>query len=91
MTKPRYPEGFAAGSEERGIAPSPGDYAWNVNFNNGNSNYNNQTNDNYVRAVRASECPETVSLRSLHAAWREARRGKVLERRNRSDQLGGNP
>ncbi len=26
--------------------------AWNVNFNNGNVNANNKTNNNYVRAVR---------------------------------------
>ena len=29
--------------------------AWNVNFNNGNVNGNNRTNNNYVRLVRASE------------------------------------
>lgn len=27
--------------------------AWNVNFNNGNTNANNKTNNNFVRAVRA--------------------------------------
>jgi len=26
--------------------------AWNVNFNNGNDNYNNKSNKNYVRCVR---------------------------------------
>ncbi len=26
--------------------------AWNVNFNDGNTNANNKTNNNYVRAVR---------------------------------------
>jgi hypothetical protein len=26
--------------------------AWNVNFNNGNTNADNKTNDNYVRLVR---------------------------------------
>jgi len=76
MTRSRYPTGCAARSKERGIAPSLGDYAWNVNFDNGNSNWNNQTNEYHVRAVRAGECHETVSLRSLYAAWREARRGK---------------
>lgn len=75
MTKPRYPHGCAAGSKEHGIASSPGDYAWNVNFNNGNSNYNNQDNKGLVRAVRARECQD-VSLRDLHTAWRQARRGK---------------
>ena len=27
-------------------------FAWNVNFNDGNVNANNKTNNNYVRAVR---------------------------------------
>jgi hypothetical protein len=27
--------------------------AWNVNFNDGNVNANNKSNNNYVRAVRA--------------------------------------
>ena len=26
--------------------------AWDVNFNNGNDNWNTKTNDNYVRCVR---------------------------------------
>jgi retron-type reverse transcriptase len=61
----------------RGIgADSPGDYAWYVNFNNGNSNYNNQNNEFFVRAVCASEYRGAPSFRALHAAWREARRGK---------------
>ena len=77
MTKPRYREGCTAGSKAFGItASSPGDYAWNVNFNNGNANWNNQNNDNYVRAVRSSEYHGDPSFRSLHAAWRNARRGK---------------
>jgi len=29
--------------------------AWNVNFNNGNDNANNKTNNNYVRLVRGGE------------------------------------
>lgn len=29
--------------------------AWNVNFNNGNDNWNNKTNSNYVRCVRDGE------------------------------------
>ncbi len=29
--------------------------AWNVNFNNGNDDWNNKTNSNYVRCVRAGE------------------------------------
>jgi RNA-directed DNA polymerase len=76
MTKPRYLAGCTAGSKARGIASSPSDYAWNVNFNNGSSNYNNQNNENYVRAVRSGECHAAVPLRELHAAWLDARRGK---------------
>jgi RNA-directed DNA polymerase len=77
MTKPRHSQGRAAGSQVSGItAYSPGDYAWNVNFNNGNSNWNNQDNDNYVRAVRASEYRGEPSFYALHGAWRRARRGK---------------
>jgi hypothetical protein len=58
-----------------GIA-APSGYAWNVNLNNGNSNRNNVDNHNHVRAVRAGECQDAVSFRSLYSAWREARRGK---------------
>ena len=29
--------------------------AWNVNFNNGNDNWNDKTNSNYVRCVRSGE------------------------------------
>lgn len=77
MTKPRHLPGRAAGSQALGItASSPGDYAWNVNFNNGNANWNNQDNNNHVRAVRASEYRGDPSFRSLHTAWRRARRGK---------------
>lgn len=77
MTKPRHLQGRAAGSKAFGItAYSPGDYAWNVNFNHGNANWNNQDNDNYVRAVRASEYQGTASFHALHTAWRRARRGK---------------
>ncbi len=76
MTKLRYPSGCAAGSEVHGIASSPSDYAWIVNFNNGNSNWNNQDNEGFVRAVRPGECQPSVELRDLHAAWRAARRGK---------------
>lgn len=35
--------------------PSPGDYAWFVNFSSGYSYYSGQTGGNYVRAVRASQ------------------------------------
>jgi RNA-directed DNA polymerase len=77
MTKPRHLQGRTAESKALGItAYSPGDYAWNVNFNNGNANWNDQDNDNYVRAVRASEYHGEPNFRALHAAWRRARRGK---------------
>lgn len=77
MTTQSYPWGWGAGSKVSGKALAPSGYAWNVNLNNGNSNRNNQTNDNHVRAVRVGECQDAVSFRDLHAAWREARRGKV--------------
>lgn len=76
MTTPCYPQGCAAGSQVRGIAQSPSDYAWNVNLGNGNSNRNDQSNHSSVRAVRAGEGQGAVSFRSLHSAWRAARRGK---------------
>jgi RNA-directed DNA polymerase len=77
MTKPRYPQGCSAGSQEAGIsAESPSDYAWIVNLGNGNANRNNQSNRNHVRAVRAGECHGQFDLRSLYSAWRAARRGK---------------
>jgi RNA-directed DNA polymerase len=75
MTMPHYPPGCVAGSEVCGPAP-PSGYAWNVNLNNGNSNRNNQSNRNHVRAVRAGECRPASLFRHLHAAWRDARRGK---------------
>lgn len=86
MTKPRYLIGCAAGSEVCEVmSPYAGDAdnAWNVNFNNGNSNWNNRNNDNYVRAVRASEC-QGVTLQELHTAWKAARVGKIPS----TNQLG---
>ncbi|MDE2103242.1 MAG: reverse transcriptase [Patescibacteria group bacterium] len=76
MTTPYYPQGCAAGSEVRRLAPAPAGYAWNVNLNNGNSNRNNQDNHSHVRAVRAGECQGAASFHALYSAWREARRGK---------------
>ncbi len=75
MTRMRYPHGCASGSKVPELA-FPSDYAWNVNLHNGNVNRNNQTNHNHVRAVRAGECRDAVSFRSLHSAWARARRGK---------------
>lgn len=75
MTKRPYPAGWTAGSKVHGLAASPADCAWNVNFNNGNANWNNRNNNGFVRAVRASEC-QGVTFRQLHTAWLEARRGK---------------
>jgi retron-type reverse transcriptase len=82
MTTPRYPQGCPARSQVRGRAAawSPESYAWNVNFNNGNVNNNHRNNTGFALAVRrASEFQgaEGVSLRSLHEAWRRARRQKV--------------
>jgi len=36
----------------RAQTPNPAN-AWNVNFNNGNTNANNQSNNNHVRLVRS--------------------------------------
>jgi RNA-directed DNA polymerase len=77
MTTPRRQ--CSAGSQECGVASpaanSPADYAWIVNFNNGNANWINRDNHAFVRAVRPSESHH-VELRHLHAAWRAARAGK---------------
>jgi len=88
MTMPRYVDTSCAdGSQVRGLAcppdaSSPSDYAWNVNFNNGNSDYNDQNNTALVRPVRsassARECQGAgVCLRELYDAWQRARRHKV--------------
>jgi RNA-directed DNA polymerase len=88
MTTLRQPTtGRAEESQARGIASSPSDYAWNVNFNNGNANYNNQNNSGRVRAVRSVSPSASgeyqgasqgeVSFRDLHSAWQRARRQKV--------------
>jgi hypothetical protein len=42
---------FWSGSPNAGNS----DNAWNVNFNNGNDNWNNRSNANHVRLVRAGE------------------------------------
>jgi len=91
MTKPRYlRRSCAAGSKARGSASStpdaenPDDYAWGVNFNNGNTNINNSDNNGFVRAVR-SVSPASpgefqgaaqVRLHDVYCAWRRARRRK---------------
>jgi RNA-directed DNA polymerase len=88
MTTPRYlVPSCSAGSQVHGLmlppaAASPADCAWIVNFNNGNSDWNNRNNRNRVRAVRsvsrASECQDgSVTFRALFTAWRRARRNKV--------------
>jgi len=90
MTKPRRHQGRSDGSQASGDAWSSS-HAWYVNFNNGNCNNDNRDNNNgLVRAVRsvpAGECEgaaaQGVNLRALHAAWKEARRGKSPSR----DQL----
>lgn len=75
MTRMRYPQGCVSESEVSELA-FPSDYAWNVNLHNGNVNRNDQTSHNNVRAVRAGECRDAVSFRSLHSAWARARKGK---------------
>lgn len=75
MTRIHYPQGCASESKVPELA-FPSDYAWIVNLHNGNVNRNNQTNHNNVRAVRAGECHDSVSFRSLHSAWARARKGK---------------
>jgi RNA-directed DNA polymerase len=88
VTTPRYLDtSCSAGSKVPGLAlppaaNSPEDCAWIVNFYNGNSNWNNRDNRNYVRAVRslprASECQdEAVTFRKLFDAWCRARRQKL--------------
>lgn len=74
MTAQRY-LGCAAESQVGGPA-LPSGAAWNVNLNNGSSNWNNHDNDNHARAVRAGECHDVVSFSALYLAWRAARRGK---------------
>lgn len=60
MTNRRYPIGCGGESQVCGRASSSpnasdSNNAWNVNFNNGNDNWNNKNNTNYVRLVRAGE------------------------------------
>jgi RNA-directed DNA polymerase len=92
MTKPRYPMGYAAGSQERRDASvrdasDPESYAWYVNLNNGNVNINNRNNRLRARVVRSAvpgECQSAgsaqVSLRALYDAFRAARQHKQPSR-----------
>ncbi len=92
MTTPCYPQGCAAGSKVPGLASDPSSNAWNVNFNNGNSNWNNQNNDGLVLACRsASECQGDVTIEQLHKAWQEARRQKSSHNQMmwEADWMGG--
>ena len=91
MTTPRYPQqGCPAGPQVRREAWSP-DYAWIVNFNNGNVNNNHRDNNAFVRAVRrvspAGECQGEVSLRELYQAWHAARRKKRPSRNQLAFEL----
>ncbi|MGE4072705.1 MAG: hypothetical protein AB7E72_16170 [Lysobacterales bacterium] len=74
MTTSHYLTGCETGSQAHGNTSA----VWVVDFNNGNVNDNNRNNDCCVRAVRSGEYHGAgcVTLRQLHAAWREARRGK---------------
>lgn len=82
MTAPRYPiTACAAESQVHGDA-APSEFAWIVNFNNGNSNNDHRDNNNRVRAVRGASrerqgAEGQVALRDLHAAWKAARRHKA--------------
>jgi RNA-directed DNA polymerase len=79
MTTPRYPDGCVAGSQVGGDAWSS-DHVFIVNFNNGNVNNDNRNNKAFCRPVRslvAGHCQDAVNLRSLHQAWRQARRHKL--------------
>lgn len=49
--------------------------AWHVNFNNGNVNNNNKSNDYYVRAVRSGKCT-LLSFESIYQAYLDCRRRK---------------
>ncbi|GGA00152.1 reverse transcriptase/maturase family protein [Dyella caseinilytica] len=79
MTMPRHHLDRSAGSQVSGLASSS-DYAWNVNFNNGNVNYNNRNNHKRAlavcRPVPASES-QGVTYKELYQALIKARRGKV--------------
>jgi RNA-directed DNA polymerase len=90
MTTPCYATtGCAAGSQVCGDASCP--CAWRpagsaflcVNFNNGNVNNNDRNDQARVRVCRSAlpagefqGADEQVSLKQLHTAWQEARRGK---------------
>jgi hypothetical protein len=78
MTTPRYQTGCVAGSQAQRDA-SDSSYAFNVNLNNGNVNWNNRNNSGLVRLCREVSPRENqgVILRELHAAYRSARAGKV--------------
>ena len=86
MTKPcqSIKKDRAEESQVLGIASDSG-CAWNVNFNNGNTNINHHNNEARVRAVRsvassARQCQGVTaeaSFRDLHRAWQRAKRHKV--------------
>ncbi|HZR35153.1 MAG TPA: reverse transcriptase/maturase family protein [Nevskia sp.] len=66
-----------AGSQARRDA-SDSSYAFNVNLNNGNVNWNNRNNSGLVRLCREvspREC-QGVTLQQLYRAYRSARAGK---------------
>jgi RNA-directed DNA polymerase len=85
MTTPRYVDTSCAAMSQvldQACSPdasAPADYAWNVNFNNGNSDYNDQNNQGLVRPVRSVSAREYqgATFRALFDAWQCARRHKV--------------
>jgi hypothetical protein len=50
--RPGRRAGGVISSRRPAQTPNPAN-AWNVNFNNGNTNANNQSNNNHVRLVRS--------------------------------------
>jgi RNA-directed DNA polymerase len=80
MTMPRHLRDRSAGSQVSGLASSPADNAWIVNFDTGNINRNNRNNHNRAlavcRPVPASES-QGVTYKELYQALRKARHGKV--------------
>jgi len=80
MTMPRHLFDRSAGSQVSGLASSPADNAWNVNFDTGTVNRNNRNNHNRALAVcrplPASES-QGVTYKELYQSLVKARRGKV--------------
>ena len=82
---PRYSRSCPAGSQVRGEASpdaSDPDYAWIVNFNNGNVNLNHRDNNAWVRAVRVSRASEYPWINAAAEARRRFPVGSEAKVRN---------